>query len=359
MTSRKHIFCLVLVLGDAFWSSSGNAGIIYAKATEEGKQFVLEHLDHRDLAFLGLARVQDLNVADPYPDYGVGLTNLASGKLLSAAVSRGAWVCLLLAGTNAVGAEQLTADGKNKALKFNGLYQTDFSNETLEALRIAAGWPQIKKSDYEIRRLDIPGISFVAIWLHGKSDDIIIPLPPTYDRMIAYQPYSESQIIRILAPEAGRSLAMWAKLDEQRNFGDTTPLRTALSELNDTFPELSAAGFSTNSPFYADNAVVANYFYSSDNELTIVAKAYDSNTAAAAGQERDQREIQAGGWNKKTIIQGVHIYENTDYGTMYFQTGHYTFKLMVSRFSRENVPPLLLKVGAVLITAFAPPVKQP
>ena len=30
--------------------------------------------------------------------------------------------------------------------------------------------------EYEFRRLDSPGVSFVAAWLHGKSDDIIIPL---------------------------------------------------------------------------------------------------------------------------------------------------------------------------------------
>jgi hypothetical protein len=55
----------------------------------------------------------------------------------------------------------------------------------------------------------------------------------------------------------------------------------------------------------------------------------------------------------------VQVYENTDYGTMYFQTGLYTFKLMVTRYSPENVPPLLLKVGSELITAFAPPAKLP
>jgi len=158
------------------------------------------------------------------------------------------------------------------------------------------------------------------------------------------------------------ALVLWAMLCYSaagQGFGDTAPLRAALAELNNTFPELSAAGFSTNSPFYSANAVVANYFYSSDNELTIVAKAYNSDAAAAAVQERDQGEIQAGGWNKKTIIQGAHIYENTDYGTMYFHSGHYTFKLMVSRFSRENIPPLLLKVGSALITTFALHTKQP
>jgi hypothetical protein len=33
----------------------------------------------------------------------------------------------------------------------------------------------------------------------------------------AYQPYSENEIIKILAPEAKRNKAMWAKLDKQRH----------------------------------------------------------------------------------------------------------------------------------------------
>jgi hypothetical protein len=119
----------------------------------------------------------------------------------------GGWTYLFIHGTNAVGAEGLIADEKTgKALKFNGLYETDFSNETLEALRIAQQLPQIKKSDYELRRLDIPAAYFVAVWLHGKSDDIIIPLPPTFGRWNAYQPYSESQMIKLLKPEAKKVL---------------------------------------------------------------------------------------------------------------------------------------------------------
>jgi hypothetical protein len=148
------------------------------------------------------------------------------------------------------------------------------------------------------------------------------------------------------------------------HYGDPAPLRTVLSKLNDKVPELSEASFSTTSTFRADNAVLADYHTGSDDyELTIVAKAYDSEAAAKAGQTRDQRSIQAGGWNKKEIIRSVQVYEDTHYGTMYFQTGLYTFKLMATRYSPENspenVPPLLLNAGLELITAFAPLAKQP
>jgi hypothetical protein len=66
--------------------------------------------------------------------------------------------------------------------------------------------PQIKEQDYEVRRLDCASILFVAVWLHGKSDDIIIPLGATFGRWNALQPYSESQMIKLLKPEAKKKL---------------------------------------------------------------------------------------------------------------------------------------------------------
>ena len=68
----------------------------------------------------------------------------------------------------------------------------------LEAMRKAEELPQVKKQDYEFRFLNLAPLSFFAVWLHGKSDDIIIPLPPTWGIWNAYQPYSESQITELL-----------------------------------------------------------------------------------------------------------------------------------------------------------------
>ena len=113
----------------------------------------------------------------------------------------------LLRGTNVVGAEGIIADEKTgKALRANGLYQTDFSREMFEALRIAAQLPRVKTYNYEVRRLDIPPVLFVALWLHGESDDIIIPLPPTFERWKAYQPYSESEMLKLLKPEVKKKM---------------------------------------------------------------------------------------------------------------------------------------------------------
>jgi hypothetical protein len=196
----KIILCLALVLG-----GHSHAAIINPKALDGGREMVYTNvapiLRHDPRFFEGL-KIEDLTIAEPHREYFVGLTNLASGHMLSAATSR-SWRYLLMHGTNAVGAATLIADGKNgNALKFNDLQHPFFPNATLEALRAAGKLPQTKKQDYELRYLGIPALNFVAVWLHGESDNILIPLPPTFGRFNDYQPYSESQIIKVLKKDA-------------------------------------------------------------------------------------------------------------------------------------------------------------
>ncbi len=190
---------LALVLG-----GHCQAAIVYPQAPEGGRQIVVHNLDPH---FLGVSSAADLIIAAPCRIYYVGLTNLAAGQLLSAA-SDGQWAYLLLQGTNAAGMiELMVGKTDEKTLEFAGLYKSNFSNETLTAMRTAQQWPLIQKEDYEVRRLECPSVTFVAVWLHGKSDDLIIPLPPTFGRWKAYQPYSESEILKTLEAEAKAQLA--------------------------------------------------------------------------------------------------------------------------------------------------------
>jgi hypothetical protein len=202
----KSLLYLALVLGGGL---NCPAAIIYPKAPDGREQIIREAfqgLSRSISRYLGGYQIEDLTIANPFRDYSVGLTNLASGQLLPAARAS-TWRYLLMHGTNAVAAAELMADPTNgAALKFAGLDTTDFSKETQEALRRAEQLPQIQKQDYELRRLDCPSILFVAVWLHGKSDDIIIPLPKTFGRWNAYQPYSEGEMIKLLKPEAEQRL---------------------------------------------------------------------------------------------------------------------------------------------------------
>jgi hypothetical protein len=204
----KFILCLALVMS-SLTAGVCPAAIVYPQAPDGGQQIVLEGMKtlSRSISrYLGGFQIEDLTLAHPFRDYYVGPTNLAAGQLLSAA-KPGAWRYLLMHGTNAVAAARLIADKTaEKPLKFAGLDTSNFSKETLKALRIAEQLPQVEKQDYKVRRLDCPPILFVAVWLHGKSDDIIIPLPKTFGRWKAYQPYSEDEMIKLLKPVAEKKL---------------------------------------------------------------------------------------------------------------------------------------------------------
>ncbi|MGA2556400.1 MAG: hypothetical protein ABSG04_09015 [Verrucomicrobiota bacterium] len=194
-----------LIFGAIFWGVGGNcdAAIVFPKAPDGGEQIVRTHLDAK---LLKVPRIEDVTIADAHREYFVGLTNLAAGHLLSAA-KIGPWRYLLLQGTNAVGAAELNADEKTgKALGFRSLQRAFEPEAPLEALRMAEKLPQVQKEDYEVRYLDIAPVLFVAVWLHRESDDIIIPLPNTFGRFKAYQPYSESEIIKVLKTEAEQKL---------------------------------------------------------------------------------------------------------------------------------------------------------
>ncbi len=194
MIRRKITLWLALIL-----SGNCDAAIVYPKAPDRGRQIVYKNLD---LKFLGVSRIEDLAIVAPHRGYVVGLTNLVAGNMLSAAKPY-CWRYPLSQGTNGVGVAVLNADAKSgKARGFESLEKSGFATETVEALRIAEQLPQIKKQDYELRYLNIPAVSFVAAWLHGESDDIIIPLPPTFGGLNANQPYSESRIISLLKASA-------------------------------------------------------------------------------------------------------------------------------------------------------------
>ncbi len=205
------LLCLALGLSGAVFGSNCSASIVFPNGPAGGEEVIREAfkgLSRSISRYLGGYQIEELTVTAPFRDYSVGLTNLASGQLLPAA-RPGNWRYPLIHGTNAVGAAELRADQTNgTVLKFAGLDTTDFPRETLQAIRWAEQLPQIKEQDYELRRLDCPSVLFVAVWLHGKSDDIIIPLPDRGNRWHAYQPYSESEMIKLLQPEAEKKLKM-------------------------------------------------------------------------------------------------------------------------------------------------------
>ena len=221
MNSKLLVNLAVLFFG-GLMGTVANAAIIYPREPEGGRQMVMrfaaEFVGRNLPPFKRISSTNDLTLAPPLQAFAAG--NLAQGKLLIGATSGGngwqAWKYIFMRGTNIVGDAWLEADEKTgRAIKCTSIGESGFNVEIETTLNEAAQMPEVQLHDYEARLLDDHLVSFFAVWLHGKTNDIIIPLAPTYNRMHAYLPYSERQIIEILEPEAKRDVVMWKKFNEQ------------------------------------------------------------------------------------------------------------------------------------------------
>ena len=187
-----------------------DAAILYPPAPEGGKEIAYRHLGKVP----GLVRkirpepvsVREMTLSAPHQRYGALVDDLARGELLSKA-RLSTWRYLVL--HEGVGIADVTL---NQDLTFNGVSASILHEATLIALREAEKLPQVKEKDYELRFLEVQGAHFLAIWLHGKSEDILIPVA---DRFIsplkANKAYSEAEVIKVLKPKAEETIEKFKK----------------------------------------------------------------------------------------------------------------------------------------------------
>jgi hypothetical protein len=199
----KLIFCLALVL-----SVHCHAAIIFPEAPEEGWQLASSEIKDEMQAvpnsFKGL-KVEDLTITNALKAYEFSPQDVISNNMLSSA-KFGGWLHLFADENNALFSVWMSFDSNGKLRKPGGVSEGgSYFRAVSVGLQKVEKLPQVQKQDYECRYLDSP-VLFHAIWLHSKSDDIIIPLPPTWNKWNAYQPYSESEIIKLLKPEAENKL---------------------------------------------------------------------------------------------------------------------------------------------------------
>ena len=189
--------CIALALGRA------QCAVVFPKAPEGGRNAVRTYtigVLRYDPQFMRKFSFADLTVGQPFRNYYAGRTNIATGQLLSGA-RPGDWTYLLLHGTNAVGGATVKSD-KGIGPVCTGLFQSNFASETLIAFDIAKKLPQTRNHDYEMRRLDVPTMHFVALWLHAPSDDILIPLSSMFNEVKLYEIYPEKDVTKILQAAA-------------------------------------------------------------------------------------------------------------------------------------------------------------
>lgn len=175
----------------------------------------MQYLAHSLVPFR-VARVEDLTVTTPSQFYRVELTNLAAGKLVSAAhlnQTSCTWQCLVMRGTQAVGLCFFWADDTDGTFTNCLAVRDDSAGKWQQAIKVAEQLPAVKKRDYELRFLDMGLPEYKAVWLHGRADDIFIPLFDDGSRLKAFQSYSPNKLIRVWQPMAQYELKQPIPLD--------------------------------------------------------------------------------------------------------------------------------------------------
>jgi hypothetical protein len=146
---------------------------------------------------------EQLDLAAPHKVYFVGLEDVAAGRALSAARSTG-WRYIVVQGDEPMAAAELNDTGPGGGgLQFSQLNRGPFVGNTVEGVTAAEKLAAVKKGDYEMRLLKIPGLFVVALWLRGKGkENILMPLPPTRAELEAYRSYSEEEFFAALREAA-------------------------------------------------------------------------------------------------------------------------------------------------------------
>ena len=127
-------------------------------------------------------RADELIIAAPHKRYTITLENVLKGNLDRASFS--GWRFLILDGMKAIATANLRIDRRSRKPLFSHFGYGSFVQNTVKGIRRAE---RLDDSDYELRLLTIPGLNIVALWLRGKKEDQLIPLPPTHR---ALKPFS-------------------------------------------------------------------------------------------------------------------------------------------------------------------------
>ena len=115
-----------------------------------------------------------VKLAVPHLGYSVGLNEVREGELLSA-VTLYAYRYLLIDDDRAVGSIDVVqvSDDRFDVVR---LGSGPYDEAMLDGLRAAREADTESDQDYEPRFLIIPGMYFCAVWLHGATEDQIVPL---------------------------------------------------------------------------------------------------------------------------------------------------------------------------------------
>ena len=148
---------------------------------------------------------QNIDISAPHRVYFVGSDDVASGRLLEAALLTG-WRYIVLAGERALLAAELSYIAEDKPLEFSHANDGPFVEATIRGVRVAEGLAEIRAGNFELRLLEAPGLSLSALWFHAERRDFLLPLPPAPDGLSPYHLYTQEELAGALGEAATRRM---------------------------------------------------------------------------------------------------------------------------------------------------------
>ncbi len=197
--------CLVAVLGGA----QCHAGLVFQPAPPDQQKAVeswcKKHLPGQSWpASATNWLAEDIKTGIAVQSYYVEPKDVAAGRLFSA-VKRGAWTFLITDKDIVIGCAWCAAD--------SALCTGFGTNVDPAALSVVEQLPQTKAQDYEVR--DFGAGLFRGLWLHGKTNEILIPADSGYGSWVPYRPISEAQLLKISQPYERKAIPMAKKAHDQ------------------------------------------------------------------------------------------------------------------------------------------------
>ncbi len=153
------------------------------------------------------ATAEEHELAAPHDVYTINADKVANGSLKSA--RRIGWRYLVMQGERAVAAAEVQRPAGTGQPEFSHLNSGPFVEGSIDALSIAESLAEVAADDFEVRLLKLPSVYVMALWLHGPSKDILIPLGPSdgHGPLTPNKPYSPDDFFRALTPLAQTRMA--------------------------------------------------------------------------------------------------------------------------------------------------------
>lgn len=148
-------------------------------------------------------RPAELAPTVPHPVFHLGLDALMAGAPALSSTRSTGWRYLLSQDDEVVASAETVADAAGGA-RFSHFNSGPFVASTSAALAAAEGLSEVEDGSFDLRLLHVPALHAMALWLHGDGDnDLLIPLAPSPAGVEANRAYPASELLGILAGQAG------------------------------------------------------------------------------------------------------------------------------------------------------------